>query len=87
MQQDVIRRGNKEACLRLGFECSVRREMIRIILYDMTQRNLSCSKRNLTHIAQKKRVAKASKSLQDITDRDVSPGCHSPRKQLWNQTE
>lgn len=48
----------------------LRREMVRIVVSDMMQRNSPVSKKKLTDIA-KKMVAKYSKSLQDIIDGDV----------------
>ena len=65
----------------------MRREMIRIVVCEMKRKSSCVSRRNTTQVA-KKKVAKYSKSLQDIIGGEViGPGYHSLVKQLQNRIE
>ena len=65
----------------------MRREMIRIVVCEMTRKRSCVSRRNTTQVA-KKMVAKYPKALQDIIGGEViGPGYHSLEKQLQNRIQ
>lgn len=66
----------------LGSSPRMTREMVQIVVCEMIQKGSCISKRNSTEVAIKT-VAKYSKYLQDVIDRDViGPGYHSLFKQM-----
>ncbi|XP_056441457.1 uncharacterized protein LOC130378875 [Gadus chalcogrammus] len=65
----------------------LRREMVRLVVQEMTQKSSCISRRSSIEVA-KKMVSKYPKSLQDVIEGDViGQGYHSLVKQLQNRIE
>nr|XP_057907854.1 uncharacterized protein LOC131104559 [Doryrhamphus excisus] len=65
----------------------LRREMVRIVVCEMTQKH-SCISKKHTDVVAQRMVAKYPKSLQDVIEGDIiGPGYHSLAKQMQNRME